>query len=192
MSINYTKENLIIDINAIIETFRALIYATRVTFDSQKELGLPIDKIDVNAKGISDNCIIYGNEFYKYLSSPESLEILMNHCGAFSRANLLIAIQERIKGYCLNSSNNNKIKFLESKDDYKHKSALYMLKCLRDSATHWKPINNVHYSDKYGQAIEFGNMVVTKEMKENELPVSNFELLKLVDSVKNFVIEELD
>ncbi len=178
--------------NTIIETFRALIYATRVTFDSQKELGLPLDKINVNAKGISDNCIIYGSEFYKYLSSPESLVILMNHCGAFSRANLLIAVQERIKGYCLNSSINNKIKFFESKDDSKHKSALYMLKCLRDSATHWKPINSVHYSDKYGGTIEFGNMVVTKEMKENELSVSNFELLKLVDSVKNFVIEELD
>lgn len=188
----YNKEMLLIDIDAIVETFRALVYATRVTFDSQKELGLPIDRIDVDAKGISDSCIIRGIEFSSYLDSQATLEALINHCAAFSRANLLIAIHERIKGYCFNSSQNNKTKFLESNEDFIHRSALYMLKCLRDSATHWKPNNEVYYSDKYDDSLEFGNMVIKPKMLEKDLGVSNFKLLELVKSVRIFVVDELD
>lgn len=42
MSSTYTKENLLMDLDAIVDTFRAILYATRVTFDSQQELGLPL------------------------------------------------------------------------------------------------------------------------------------------------------
>ncbi|WP_396167912.1 hypothetical protein [Flavobacterium sp.] len=192
MVAEYNKEMLLIDIDTIVETFRALVYATRVTFDSQKELGLPIDKIDVDAKGTSDSCIIRGTEFSCYLNSPEKLEALINHCAAFSRANLLIAIQERIKGYCLNSTQNNKTQFLETKDDFKHRSALYMLKCLRDSATHWKPANEVFYSDKYGDELEIDGLIIKQKMLESNLNVSNFKLLELVGKVRKFVVEELN
>ena len=180
MCSNYTKENLLMDLDAIVDTFRALLYATRVTFDSHQELGLPLENIDVNAKGETDSCIIRGAEFNKYLTTPDNLKVLIGRCAAFSRANLLIACQERVKGYCQNTTLHNKQKF-ESKEANDQRGPLYMMKCLRDSATHWKPSNTVDYKKWYGPQLEAVGMVVTPEMLESDLPVTNAKLLELVE-----------
>lgn len=191
MSMSYTKGNLLIDLDAIIETFRALLYATRVTFDSQKEIGLPLANIDVDARGETDSCIIRGNEFSAYFASPENLKVLIGRCAAFTRANLLIACHERVKGYCQNTTPANKHRF-ENKEENDLRSALFMLKCLRDSATHWKPSNRVDYKKWYGAKLEAAGMVVTPEMFETDLPVSNAKVLQLVNSLRTFVIDELE
>ena len=191
MSTTYTKENLLVDLDAIVETFRALLYAVRVTFDSQKELGLPLATIDVDARGETDSCLIRGAEFSRYVTSPESLKLLIGHCAAFTRANLLIASHERVKGYCQNSTATNRQRF-ENKEANDLRSALYMMKCLRDSATHWKQTNIVDYKKWYGPQLEAAGMVVSPGMFETDLPVSNASLLELVEALRDFVVDELE
>lgn len=191
MSNVYSKSNLLVDIDTIVHAFRAILYALRVTFTSQKELGLPLGRIDVDSKGVTDSCIIHGSEFIGDISSPESLTFLMNHCGAFARANLLIACHERVKGYCFNSTPANR-KAFESKEQHDHSSALYLMKCLRDAATHWKPINAIDYKPWFGPALQSSGIAVKAGMLENELLVSNKKLLVLVSQLRAFVVEVLE
>jgi len=191
MNTTYMKENLLVDLDAIVVTFRAILYSVRVTFDSQNEIGLPLSKIDVDAKGETDSCIIRGVEFSTCLATPETLRVLIGNCAAFTRANFLIACHERVKGYCLNSTAFNKQKFA-NKETNDQRSALYMMKCLRDSATHWKPTNRVDYKKWYGPQLESSGMVVTPEMIEADLPVSNAKLMTLVEALRKFVVDELE
>ncbi|CAN7779821.1 hypothetical protein LJR034_008165 [Caballeronia sp. LjRoot34] len=186
----YNKEQLLIDLRTFVVIFRALLYSTLFTLSGAKEIGLPLERMDVNAKRRGDDCIIRGDEFTHLLADADGTERLINGCTTFARANLVIAFHERIKGYCRHSTKKNEHLFHEKEGS--DRAALHVLKCLRDSATHWTPDKTVDYKSWYGDAIEAREIKIARGMTESDLSFSNAKLIALLDDVQQWVIDNLE
>ena len=186
----YSKDQLLIDLDTMHVAFRAILYASRIAFDS----GLVnIGNIDVQTLSKGQSEIISGLEFAHFLADQADRSKLLSLCATFSRANLLIATYERVKGYCQATKTThpvNERKFI-GKESHRFADTLIAFRVLRHAATHWNPTGTLDWKSSFPSRIEVHGIVLHKGMKEAELNVNNTSVQKFIYDVKVFVREEL-
>lgn len=186
----YSKDQLLIDIDTMHVAFRAILYASRVAFDT----GLVnIGNIDVQTLSKGQSEIISGLEFAHLIPDQTDRSKLLSVCATFSRANLLIATYERVKGYCHATKSThpvNERKFI-GKEPHRFADTLIAFRVLRHAATHWNPAGTLYWKPSFPSRIEVHGIVLHKDIKERELNVNNTSVQKLIYDVTVFVREEL-
>jgi hypothetical protein len=170
---------------AIMRSFRFLVYSSKVVLD-----GIPdFSRIDTLNTSGGETYTIYGNEFSEFTISQQSKTFLLSNCGAFLRANLLIATYERTKGYCFSNSVNTD-KFL-CKIPHDYQSDLQILHILRHVATHWNPEGKIKWYSDYPKEFDLHGIKMAEGILEKELDVNDVSLLSLLRSIHLFVENEL-
>ena len=182
-----SKNEIIIDLLAMLQSFRYATYCLNFTESFRDEL----HKIDVLSLSNQKKEIIHGNEFAKLLKTQEGSTYLLANTSALIRSNLITTSHERVKGYSMNSTALNKKKFfLEISHGFI--TLLQMFHIIRDVTAHWNMDDNMQWKKTYPEKLKYGNLQIKKGMKRSEIVGDNQNVQNLVSGLIEFVKVELE
>lgn len=184
---NKTKNDIVIDLKAMLEAFRYCIYCFKFTEHFKNDL----NKIDVLSISNKKQEVILGSEFSGLLLTKEGAEYLLGNASALLRANLITSSYERVKGYCKHSSKNNSDKFFLQKN-HDFVSLIQLLHILRGVTAHWSKDENIVWKDGYPDIIQFEKIILKRGIKRGEIIGDNKNIQSVVEGLINFVSLELE
>jgi len=182
-----SKNEIIIDLLAMLQSFRYATYCLNFTESFRDEL----HKIDVLSLSNQKKEIIHGNEFAKLLKTQEGSTYLLGNTSALIRSNLITSSHERVKGYSINSTALNKQKFL-LEISHGFETLLQIFHIIRGVTAHWDMDDNMQWKKTYPEKLKYGNLQIKKGMKRFEIVGDNQNVQNLVSGLIEFVKVELE
>lgn len=183
----YGKLDLIVDLEAMLQTFRFLHFCAKIGID-----GIPdISKINTLNNTGGKQYVINGSEFEHLYKTNEGKNYLLGNCGAYLRAKLTITTYERVKGYCKDSTINNKNKFF-GKITHEYTELLQVYHIIRHLSTHWNLQNKIEWKSEYPNELNVCEIKIEKGMSAIDVKAGDIKMQNLVLKLIEFVRIELD
>ena len=182
-----SKYEIIIDLSAMLQSFRYAIYSLKFTEHFKKD----IHRIDVISLSNKKEEIIFGKEFSDLLSTHNGREYLLGNTSALLKSNLIISSYERAKGYSLNSSTLNYKKFM-LKENHNFENLLQIFHLVRGVTAHWNINDNLKWKNNYPDKIQYRNLTLIRGMKCSEIVGDNENVQSMMIGLIDFVKSELD
>lgn len=187
----YDKGKLIRDLIHIQRIFLCQLYSSKVIFVNNDLWSFPLEGTDVECKSGIDDFIIPWSMFSDW-ANGDGVDFITSQVAAASRAGFLIGFHERFKWYCKNSTEKNEKLFSEeNKNEFTE--LLFLLKVLRDSATHWNPGDNtVHFKKHYWEELKFWEIVIKKDTLVSDVQASTKRLIELTNALLIYIERDFD